>query len=358
MKIGILTYYNVHNHGALLQANALKNVLEQEGHHVVFLTFQRNYSNISSEQAKKYRLSISSIPFYFHYLKQKGISNFLYNLAKRNTLNCYRRNHLFTDGCFEDFDGDIVIIGSDEVFSQEIGINPFFYGHGIPADRIISYAGCFGPTTQTDILQNDTYDLVCSGFNKMSSISVRDENSKNIVSSLGFSNVAIVSDPVFLYGYPLEIHSFTPKHRNYLLIYSYDRNTNNSKEIEQIRFFAHSRGLIIFSVGYHHNWCDKNINVSPTELLGYIKNADFVITDTFHGAALSILCNTQFAAKIRRNTNKLGYLLQEHGLQDRSVADFSELEAVASRQIDFCPVNDLILQRRTESRKFLLDSLK
>ena len=44
MKIGILTYYGVHNHGAVLQANALKTVLESKGHECGFLEFERSYS--------------------------------------------------------------------------------------------------------------------------------------------------------------------------------------------------------------------------------------------------------------------------------------------------------------------------
>ncbi|GIC73081.1 hypothetical protein LFLT20_00850 [Limosilactobacillus fermentum] len=43
MKIGILTYYGVHNHGAVLQANALKSVLQKIGHEVSFVSFERNY---------------------------------------------------------------------------------------------------------------------------------------------------------------------------------------------------------------------------------------------------------------------------------------------------------------------------
>lgn len=43
MKIGILTYYGVHNHGAVLQANALKSVLQKMGHEVSFVSFERNY---------------------------------------------------------------------------------------------------------------------------------------------------------------------------------------------------------------------------------------------------------------------------------------------------------------------------
>ena len=46
MKIGILTYYGVHNHGAVLQANALRTYLMGKGHEVSFLTFDRNYDFI------------------------------------------------------------------------------------------------------------------------------------------------------------------------------------------------------------------------------------------------------------------------------------------------------------------------
>ena len=79
MKIGILTYYGVHNHGAVLQANALRTFLVNKGHEVTFLTFERNYDFITKEKAKKYQGGISSIPFYFKYLIDKGAFNIIYN---------------------------------------------------------------------------------------------------------------------------------------------------------------------------------------------------------------------------------------------------------------------------------------
>ena len=58
MDIGILTYYGVHNHGAVLQAFALRQVLEAKGHKCGFLEFKRSYSNISKKQANKYRFDL------------------------------------------------------------------------------------------------------------------------------------------------------------------------------------------------------------------------------------------------------------------------------------------------------------
>ncbi len=90
MKIGILTYYGVHNHGAVLQANALKTVLERKGHECGFLEFERSYSNISQQQANKYKIGLGSIGFYAKYMMEKGIGNILYNVSKKRTLGKFR----------------------------------------------------------------------------------------------------------------------------------------------------------------------------------------------------------------------------------------------------------------------------
>ena len=87
MKIGIITYYNVHNHGAVLQANALRTILQKKGHQVEFLTFDRNYDYVDKESVNKYRISISSIPYYIKYVFDKGLKNFFYNIKKNELLN-------------------------------------------------------------------------------------------------------------------------------------------------------------------------------------------------------------------------------------------------------------------------------
>lgn len=117
MKIGILTYDQVHNHGAVMQANALRTVLKGLGHEVGFLSFSRNYDYIPREQAKKYHISIHSIPFYIKYTLQKGLGNILYNIRKNRSLKQFRCQYLPQYGRYSDFTGDAVIIGSDEVFS-------------------------------------------------------------------------------------------------------------------------------------------------------------------------------------------------------------------------------------------------
>lgn len=356
MKVGILTYYGVHNHGALLQANALKSVLEAQGVEVEFLKFQRNYDYIPVGLEKKYQFGIKSIPFFIKYMFKKGIGNIFYNFRKNRTLNIFRRT-LPINVRYSDYNGDAVVIGSDEVFSFEVGINPFFFGHGICVKNIFSYAGCFGPTKLDFLKERNLEDLVSSGLKTMSHIGVRDKNSKEIADTYINEKAVLVCDPVILYGYQKEILEFTPKKKNYILIYSYDKNMNESFEVEKIKEYARKKNVKIFSVGYYHKWCDKNINASPIELLGWVKNAAMVITDTFHGSVLSLICNTQFTVKLRGNENKLKFLLEEYDLTSRILQDFTELEKMDNLKIDFCIVNDKIKLKRENSLAFLKEAL-
>lgn len=357
MKIGILTYYGVHNHGAVLQANALKTVINEMGHDVEFLTFNRNYDYIPVGREKKYNLGLSSIPFYIKHLSERGLGNVAYNVCKRSKLSAYRKSNIPMGDRYSDYNGDIVVIGSDEVFSLEIGINPFFYGHGLKSGKILSYAGCFGPTNIEYIEKNNLFNLLRSGFEGMSAISVRDINSQNIVAKVVNKKATLVCDPVILYGYKQEMHEFVPKIKDYILVYAYDKNMNDKGEVTAIKKYAKAKNLKVISVGYHHKWCDKNINVSPNELLGYIKNASLVVTDTFHGSVMSIICNTPMVVKLRGNSNKLKNLMEEYDLLDRIAENLTEVGTVADSNVDFDKVNAIIEQRRKASLEFLADAI-
>lgn len=357
MKVGILTYYGVFNHGAVLQANALKTVISDMGHDCDFITFNRNYDYIPQGQDKKYNISLKSVGLYAKYFANKGVANTIYNLKKHKILNEYRRMALPMGERYTDFSGDAVAIGSDEVFSLEIGINPFFYGHGLKAKCVFSYAGCFGPTTLEDTKRLHVEQLVSSGLLQMNAISTRDQNSANIVKSLTGRDATVVCDPVILYGYKQEMQEFVPKEKDYIILYSYENNLNSPEEVNAIRDYAKKHNLKVYATAYYHGWCDKNIQSTPNELLGWIKNAKMVVTDTFHGSVISLVCGTPMVVKLRGNQNKLGFLMEEYGLSNRIIEGFDQFAAVADASVDFDAVNQKIEERRGASMEFLKHAL-
>ena len=358
MDIGILTYYGVHNHGAVLQANGLKSVLENMGHQVRFLSFERSYEYIPAEQTKKYKIGVNSIPFYFKYMLQKGAGNILYNYQKNHVLNAFRSQNFNLDTQYNEFEGDAIVIGSDEVFSLEIGYNPMMYGYGLKSKKVLSYAGSFGPSTIEEITEKGKAELISDGLKGFDGISVRDQNSQLILKTLCGIDVPIVCDPVILYGYGCEMTEFVPKEKDYIVIYAYDNHMNDPVEVNKVLEYAKINGLKVYSVGYYHKWCDKNINASPVELLGWINNANMTVTDTFHGSVISIICNTPMVVKLRGNSNKLAYLLNEYGLSNRIMETFSDLDGIARESIDFQSVNRILEKKRTESLEYLNHGLE
>lgn len=360
MKIGILTYYGVHNYGAILQAYGLQRVLSTLGHDVEFLKFQRNYDYMPEGADKKYEIGLKSIPLLTKYFIDNGAGTFIYNYEKKKELDSFRDNRLNIGKRYSDVSVDAVVIGSDEVFSVDVGINPFFYGHNLNCGIVISYAATFGSTTYESIIDKNCETLISSGINKMSSISVRDEASVNIVDKLIGKKPTLVCDPVILYGFKKEIQRLKAKPMyatKYILLYSYDRNCNSQSEINEIRTFAAKHGCKVFSVGYFHKWCDKNISCSPIELLWYFLNAQYVLTDTFHGSVLSIITNKDFSVVLRNTNQKVEFLLSQYDLSSRLTSNFEGVDTHFKNRIDYHKVNSIIKVERARSIKYLEESL-
>lgn len=361
MKVGIITHYNVHNHGARLQLYALISQLKQFDIDAKALQFKKSYDFMDLGIENKYSISVKSIPIYLKYLFEKGFTRTLYNYKKKKVLdNFTKQNKLVGEFYSKAKDLDYVVIGSDEIFSLEPGLNPCFWGMGVPCEKVISYAASCGPTTKKIIKSNYAEEFVEAGVKRLTAISVRDKNTYDICSQYTDKDIQIVCDPVLLYDFQKERKetSVYCGKRKYCIVYSYDDRMNDLKTVEAIKQFASKRNLKIYSVGYYHKWCDKNIQVKPLELFSWFDNAEYVFTDTFHGSVLSMVCNTEFFAKISENQNKLAFLLQQYGLEYRKVESFSESERLSERPIDFNMLNDKIKEIRKESLKFLKDKLE
>lgn len=356
-NIGIITHYDVHNHGALLQLNALINIMRLKGFEAEALRFDKNYDYLGSELKSKYEIGFNSIGIYAKYLLNKGFIQTFFNYRKRCILENFKKERQLVGEYYSKVQKDLIIIGSDEVFALHTGPTHVFFGHGLFNSSIISYAASFGPTNLNDIQKKGCVGFIRSGLENMKAISVRDKNSSNIVKELTTISPTVVCDPVILYGYEKEIQSFGEINLPpYILVYAYDDNMNNPDEIFLIREFAKKNNLKIVSPGFYHDWVDYNINTDPIELLNYFKHSSFVITDTFHGSVMSIITNAQFSVITRGNSNKLYNLLEEYGLQNRLID--GNLDLLYQDKINFNRVNKEVNRRRILSMDFLNQSLK
>jgi Polysaccharide pyruvyl transferase. len=358
MKYGIMTYYGVHNHGALLQLNGMVKVLKKnfniEAH---ALQFDRNYDYIDRELRNKFVLSLKSVGVYCKYLKKNGLSVFMFNVKKKGLFEDFKKRENLVGDFYSDSEQlDGIVVGSDEVFSLEIGITPVLFGHSLPSNKVFAYAGCFGSTTQEDVKRKHCEAIVASGLNSMAGLAMRDQNSIDIAKELTGRDSVKVVDPVILYGYKDELAGFTrPTNmpEKYLLVYAYENRFNDQEEAKAVLDYAHSHSMKVVCPGFCHKWADINVNVDPVELLRYFKYADCVITDTFHGAVMSIITGREIGVKIRDNKNKLFNLLKEYGLAERVIGEDWNIESVFSKKLDCDFVVSEVERRRAESMAYL-----
>lgn len=364
-KVGILSMQKVDNFGSILQAFALKSILEQIGGDVYFIdikygkqlfaqkiSIHRNRLLRRIEAEKK--LIISNSFFRAHkeaYLFKKLLKKFL---KYREVLELEKTHS-------DKF--DLVVIGSDEVFNCcqicPWGYTLQLFGSDINSDQIVSYAASFGHTTLEELKQNKINVEIGLSMRKFDSISVRDDNSYNIVNKLLGIPPQIHLDPVLIYDFSTIINSSSVNESNYILVYSYPGRITDQAEIKYIRSMAKKRHKKIVCLYGYYAWADKYvIPESIFDVIKYFEMADFVITDTFHGAIFSIITHSQFLTLVRpKNVRKITHLLNFLGLSDCMVTDINNI-SVIPKLINYESVDNILVNERKKSIEYLTSFLQ
>ena len=359
MKVGILTHYNVYNQGALLQMTAMHHWLKNQGHEPVILTYEKNFDFMEGEKEKN-SASLKALPYYLrHYLLEKGLGLTLFNTRKVLAMKQARKQFAYAphnaSGC------DAIVIGSDEVYSIDVGCNRMMYGHDLGGVPAIAYAPAFGRTTMEILDEFHCTDIVRSGLAGMRHLSARDTHTRDMVAAFTGREVPIVCDPVLLYNGSYNT-AHKPIGKPYLAVYAYDSHMTDPAEIEAIRSYAKAHGLITVSLGTYHSWCDRNIVCAPEEWYGYFADAACVVTDTFHGSVVAMKNHCNVAIFIRESINafKLRSLLAETGMEHRRLKAITRenLEEVLSGEIDYKSVDANIAKMAQRSEAYLKAALE
>ena len=359
MKIGILTWYQAINHGAVLQTYASSQMLEQMGTVPVILDYKWSIYEDANKKSRIIRriksVTPSKLLWYLHVKKL-----FAEKSANFNTfISCYLNvGNYYTD----EKKLDAVYIGSDMVFDITEGYNPYMHGEGLPTPYKFSYAASFG-YSNIDLLKNSGhYDDIRRNLNNLQAIGYRDKKTLDLCKQLGVTSLMVETiDPVLCYGFEKEIDQWdTGKWRNekYLLIYAYDSTMNDLGTVSSIKKFARERDLQIISCGYYHKWADRCVPASPNEFLEMFKHAQYVITDTFHGTVFSLILHKRFTSIIRKNGFKVQYLLKCAKLEGQISQTPKEIEKALLNEIDFSEFEFWVATERKKSKDFIEDNLK
>jgi len=358
MKIGILTHYDVNNQGAQLQLYAMRAWLIEHGHDVCILSYTKNF-DFDKASEKKNSGSFLNYAYYIEeYLLKKGVGLTLFNTKKMLGHRKLRKEIEVQP--YDNNDCDCIVIGSDEVYSIGVGCNRMMYGNGLNKPAI-AYAPSFGRTTIEILKKYNCYEIVQEGFKNMYALSARDAHTQEMIKEITGKEVPMVCDPVLLYSGKGFVSKVPVINKDYMIIYSYDRNMNEEHEIIAIKEYAKKHELITVSLGTYHKWCDMNVVCNAIEWFNYFRDAECVITDTFHGAVVAMKNHCNMAVYIRQSINsfKLQSLLETTGTSDRLLSEitYDNIERLLNSSIDYNDVDKRINELSESSEKYLLDSL-
>lgn len=354
MKIGIITYHRAKNLGAMLQSYALQKTLEKYKGKCEIIDY-RNEKMEESYRVKKIRECKS--------LKEK-VKNVLFmkkNKAfekvrkefneKVQTISTKKYNKNNIKEANNDY--DLFVTGSDQVWNIKLNYDDENYFLNFVEDnkKKNSYAASFG----TNKIDEEQKARICNQLKTFNKISVREEEGKNFVKELTGRNSELVLDPTLLlnkYEWENMINNERIEKEKYIFVYVI---AYTPTLLEFARKLGKERNckVICFHTSYQKYRGMKNLTkVSPQDFLNYIKNAEAVVTSSFHGMCFSINLQKEFYYELDENkvnnNSRLKTLATTLNLEDRriingkcmnNIINYSEvtkkLEAERKRSIQF-----------------------
>ena len=223
----------------------------------------------------------------------------------------------------------------------------------------ISYAASFG----RDDVPSEYEEPISKLLQGFSYISVREIQGVKIVNELARKSAELVLDPTLL----LDRRQWSemadrPRETNYILVYLRQRSVPIARLAEAL---GRKTGLPVITI--REVWPTTSVGKqvicpSPEKWLGYLSNAKYVITNSFHGIAFSINFNKQFFAVslehkggIKSPNSRLFSILEQFELKDRLVTE--ETDLLKMPEIDFKRVNMKLSERRRDSLRYLQKAL-
>lgn len=364
MNIGILTFQNSNNFGAILQAYALEKKIEEYEKKCTIINYVSPTKigwyrpfDFSYKKGLKYNVKqILKIPNY-NFVKEKNRKTDSFKIEKM----CIGENAFLgktheLENYLNNFDA--IFVGSDQVWNWKNTSfdKVYFLGFDNLRAKKISYAASFG-MSEIPLNMQDEYKELLSSFN---SISVREASGKKIVDSLLGINVNVTLDPTLLHN-KMTWESFLPSIKkndrcmDYLLVYTIGRDKNIDKIANEISK-RHNLKIIKIMNDFRDKFSFSFEGINPTveEFLFTINNAKYVLTNSFHGVAFSINFNKEFFVYLdsaNQANTRIDNLLTVTKLTDRIVTSKNDLDNINS--INYTKVNKIIQKTREDSSSFI-----
>ncbi len=368
MKIGIISVNNAHNFGTTMQALGLKSYLESLGHSVQII----NYRNKCIEKSYlpgrilKGNTAKSKGKYYVKWLKEFRKKPYL--TLRRYRFEKFFKSHFNLTKSFDTVKQlrnaklpfDIIFVGSDQIWNSSItkGLDPAFFGNFAQEDTIIaSYGASIGNPT----VPERELPVFRENFKKMDYISVREENAKELFSTLTEKQIPVVCDPTFLpnrkYFKSLASKKSPYGNKKYIYVHVHHYSAKGVELVAAAKELSKKTGLpIVHNIqsAKFKNQLGRTVGAGPLETLNAIAHAEYIVTQSFHLSVFALLFEKNFITLKRdRNNDRLENLFSKLGLSNHFIDPDEKLPNFKDIPIDFKKVHKKMDEMRPQSAKFI-----
>lgn len=349
MKIGVLTFHRCINYGSYWQARCLAEGLRSFGHDAVILDHESRRVDVAEWKCALRPVpgeDTSDRPAYRRKM-QRFFDAF-------DTLPLSPRFPLDQPGRMPDCDA--VVVGSDEVWNLAhpwYGGCALFYGEGVRAGRLLSYAASFGNYDARQGL-DASWSRRLLGFER---IAVRDAGSRKVIQDAIGIHPELVLDPCLQFPLNLDAPAERPQER-YAAVYGHGFSSAFASHVGQ---WARKRNVALVSIGYRNDWADRQwIDAGPHEFAHFIAGATAVATNFFHGCVFALRNRKPFVCEGSwYRSNKVHGLMAEVGGARHLMSEASGAQDYAA-MLDEAPAQAIqhrIAELQRRSHRYLDDAL-
>jgi hypothetical protein len=368
-KVGIITlYYQSDNFGACLQAYALQKVIEGMGVRCEQICYdsakkiperqERQYGDLFKPLKTKVRTLLTS--------RRNAFDKFQQMIPHSGNIYSTETIH----NCVSEYDA--FVCGSDQIWNDWSGWledeAPGCYTlNFVPDDKIkISYAASIGGTT----LGKAHMEKLRPGLQKLNFVSVRECSAVPLIRELSGKEAVPVLDPTLLLAAgewdELKTGLAVPN-EPYAVCYLLGLSKKQRIAAAEFTHQNHCRAMTFpYIYGAHFHKEDvrfgdiRDLSSGPAEFVKLIKNAEFVITDSFHAIVFSMIYHKPFYVFEREMVVGTGTMnsriwdfLEEYGLQSRLVTPESLLKKNKVELIGYAYADSVLERRKQESLDYL-----
>lgn len=365
-KIGIITFHSAHNYGASLQCYALQETLKKKGYDTKIINYRNNKIDknfkILTFNRTSFKQFIRSILVNIILIKKNIKRNRAFENFINNQLNLSKK-YKTEEELKKDFpDYDVYITGSDQVWSYNLLgelEDSYTLNFGNSKTKRISYAASVG-NPESIIIHKEEF---CEKLKNIDFLSVRENETKENLNKIMNRNIEVTLDPALL----LDKNEWEEKIKNkenekekYIFVYAIGEHPENLKIAN---YLSERTGLKIIHVekrNKYNNILKNAYESGPFEFINYVKNAEYVVTTSFHATVFSVIFNKKLWTVPPLDTGcRITNLLKRLNMDNRVVYTLEEFKNKKyDEEIDYSNINKILKEERKKSIDWLINSIE